>query len=340
MSPDVESGILYTDKRIQETDFMASIKGYMDGIDISAWQDTIDIAKVPCDFVIVKATEGTDYKNRYFAKHCEQTVRAGRLLGAFHYANGGDPHSEADYFIAYSKKYIGKAILVLDWEGQNNPQFGRSDRAWCKEWCDYVYRKTGVKPMIYIQKSAMDNVKDLGYRLWVAQYPDYERTGYQEHPWNEGQYECDIRQYTSVGRLPGYDGNLDLNKSYIDKAAWKKYAAKKSDSAKGKNSSGNNNATTTKKKSIEVIAAEVIAGKWGNGEDRKNRLKKAGYDYNKVQAKVNVIVTASQKKSVEVIAREVIAGDWGNGEDRKSKLKKAGYDYDKVQKLVNEMLQK
>ena len=39
------------------------LKGYMDGIDISAWQDTIDITKVPCDFVIVKATEGTDYKN-------------------------------------------------------------------------------------------------------------------------------------------------------------------------------------------------------------------------------------------------------------------------------------
>lgn len=249
------------------------LKGYMDGIDISAWQDTIDITKVPCDFVIVKATEGTDYKNRYFAKHCDQAMKAGKLLGAFHYANGGDPHSEAEYFIAYSKKYVGKAILVLDWEGQNNPQFGRSDRAWCKEWCDHVYSNTGVKPLIYIQKSAMDNVKGLGYRLWVAQYPDYERTGYQEHPWNEGQYECDIRQYTSVGRLPGYNGNLDLNKSYIDKTTWKKYAAKKTGSSQ--------------KKSIDVIAREVIAGDWGNGDDRKNRLKKAGYDHVKVQNKVN-----------------------------------------------------
>lgn len=200
-------------------------------------------------------------------------MKAGKLLGAFHYANGGDPHSEAEYFIAYSKKYVGKAILVLDWEGRNNPQFGRSDRAWCKEWCDHVYRKTGVKPLIYIQESAMDNVKGLGYRLWVAQYPDYERTGYQEHPWNEGQYECDIRQYTSVGRLPGYDGNLDLNKSYIDKTTWKKYAAKKTGSSQ--------------KKSIDVIAREVIAGDWGNGDDRKNRLKKAGYDHVKVQNKVN-----------------------------------------------------
>ena len=136
------------------------LKGYMDGIDISAWQDTIDITKVPCDFVIVKATEGTDYKNRYFAKHCDQAMKAGKLLGAFHYANGGDPHSEAEYFLAYSKKYVGKAILVLDWEGQNNPQFGRSDRAWCKEWCDYVYRKTRVKPLIYIQKLSLIHISE------------------------------------------------------------------------------------------------------------------------------------------------------------------------------------
>ena len=45
--------------------------------------------------------------------------------------------------------------------------------------------------------------------------------------------------------------------------------------------------TTAKKKSNETIANEVIAGKWGNGADRKNRITKAGYDYNAVQAIVN-----------------------------------------------------
>ena len=46
-------------------------------------------------------------------------------------------------------------------------------------------------------------------------------------------------------------------------------------------------AKTTAKKSITILAKEVIAGKWGNGADRKKRLTKAGYDYNKVQKKVN-----------------------------------------------------
>lgn len=49
--------------------------------------------------------------------------------------------------------------------------------------------------------------------------------------------------------------------------------------------------TTSTKKSIEEIAKEVIAGKWGNGQDRKDRLTKAGYDYNKVQAKVNELLS-------------------------------------------------
>lgn len=47
---------------------------------------------------------------------------------------------------------------------------------------------------------------------------------------------------------------------------------------------------TEKKKTVLEIAKEVIAGKWGNGEDRKTRLVKAGYDYNEVQKKVNEIL--------------------------------------------------
>ena len=44
------------------------------------------------------------------------------------------------------------------------------------------------------------------------------------------------------------------------------------------------------KKSVTEIAKEVIQGKWGNGTDRKNRLEKAGYNYNEVQKKVNMLL--------------------------------------------------
>lgn len=44
------------------------------------------------------------------------------------------------------------------------------------------------------------------------------------------------------------------------------------------------------KKSVTNVAKEVIAGKWGNAKERKTRLTKAGYDYVKVQAKVNELL--------------------------------------------------
>ena len=95
------------------------------------------------------------------------------------------------------------------------------------------------------------------------------------------------------------------------------------------------------KKSIDEIAREVIAGKWGNGTDRKNRLTKAGYDYNAVQSRVNQMLGKTpqpSKKSIDEIAREVILGRWGNGKERKNRLTAAGYDYDAIQKRVNEIM--
>lgn len=52
----------------------------------------------------------------------------------------------------------------------------------------------------------------------------------------------------------------------------------------GKSSSSSSSSSS---KSIDTLADEVIAGKWGSGADRKNRLQAAGYDYNAVQARVN-----------------------------------------------------
>lgn len=49
-----------------------------------------------------------------------------------------------------------------------------------------------------------------------------------------------------------------------------------------------------KDKTVEELAKEVIAGKWGNGHERKERLTAAGYDYNKIQAKVNELMKGSK----------------------------------------------
>lgn len=98
-------------------------------------------------------------------------------------------------------------------------------------------------------------------------------------------------------------------------------------------------------KSIEEVAKEVIAGKWGNGEARKTNLTNAGYNYSEVQSKVNELVKGKStsipspaKKTNEQIAKEVIAGKWGNGAERKKRLAEAGYNYAAIQKIVNKMI--
>lgn len=89
--------------------------------------------------------------------------------------------------------------------------------------------------------------------------------------------------------------------------------------------------------SIEDLAQKVIAGEYGNGEERKQKL---GSLYNEVQSKVNEILSgkSSTTKSNEELAKEVIEGKWGNNPERKQKLSEAGYDYDAIQRIVNQKL--
>lgn len=99
-----------------------------------------------------------------------------------------------------------------------------------------------------------------------------------------------------------------------------------------------------KKKTIDQMAAEVIAGKHGNGHvNRRKSLGISQVEYNKVRNRVNQlagikIVAKPTLKSLNSIAQEVIDGKWGNGNDREKRLNKAGYNADKVQAKVNQLL--
>ena len=102
-----------------------------------------------------------------------------------------------------------------------------------------------------------------------------------------------------------------------------------------------NNSVENLNKSTEEIAKEVIAGKWGNGDERKQKLTNAGYDYAAVQTKVNELCNTTKapaKKTNEQLAKEVVAGKWGNGAERKKRLTEAGYDAATIQKIVNGLL--
>lgn len=70
--------------------------------------------------------------------------------------------------------------------------------------------------------------------------------------------------------------------------------------------------TATGTKSVEELAREVIAGKWGNGAERRRLLQGYGYDYNAVQDKVNELLsgsTAEGEKKGGYTTYEVEKGD-------------------------------
>ena len=82
-----------------------------------------------------------------------------------------------------------------------------------------------------------------------------------------------------------------------------------------------------------AAAYDVMNGKYGNGEERKQRLAAAGYDYWTVQNLVNGLA-----KGYDSVARDVIDGRYGNDQYRIHALTAAGYDAALVQDIVNGML--
>lgn len=295
------------------------------GIDISNWQAGIDVSAVPSDFVIVKATQGAGYVSPDFKRQVDQAISAGKLVGIYHYIDGAGVEREMDHFISKWSAYKGRAIPVLDWESIQNSAW--QDEGYLERCIKHFVSRAQVPPIVYASLSVFpwDVCSRNNCGTWVAQYADMNPTGYQENPWNEGAYSCVIRQYSSTGRLSGWNGNLDINKAYITAEQWKLYANPGTIVEGTPDPSGD--------KSVSALADEVMAGVWGNGQERVDRLTSAGYDANAVQAEVN---RRYSEKTVSQLADEVLAGMHGDGDDRKASL---GSRYDEVQAEVNRRLQ-
>lgn len=196
----------------------------MQGIDISGWQAGIDLSKVPCDFVIAKATQGVTFVSGSCDTQIQQAISLGKPFGFYHYVDGSGAQAEADFFVDHCSGYFGHGIPCIDWESAQNGAWGNTD--YLRQLVQRVIYRTGVKPLIYASEGSFpwDVAQALDCGAWVAQYADDAETGYQDAPWNEGAYACAIRQYSSHGRLDGWGGYLDLDKAYMDADGWKKFA--------------------------------------------------------------------------------------------------------------------
>lgn len=94
--------------------------------------------------------------------------------------------------------------------------------------------------------------------------------------------------------------------------------------------------------SIDELAREVLAGKWGNGEIRKQALINAGYDYNAIQNRVNALcgVTSNNVATPSMTARQFALevwnqGKYGTGATRKANAERLGVNFNEAQRLIN-----
>ena len=192
-------------------------------VDVASHQAGIVTGALDCDAVICKATEGTGYVNPYCDEHYQSAKAAGKLLGVYHYASGGNPEAEAEFFINNVQGYLHEAILVLDWESGDNAAWG--DSSWVARFCAHIVALTGINPMIYVQRSAASQCVGLGdYGIWLAEYPDYAPRGWDAYypPNYSGDYA--MHQFTSSGNISGWSGPLDLSLFFGDTNAWLAYA--------------------------------------------------------------------------------------------------------------------
>ena len=260
------------------------------GLDISSYQKGInfDEIKSKVDFLILRAGftgwggDGTNKnKDNCFENFYYQAKLRGIPVGAYWYSCANTYEkgkSEAEY--VYNNCLKGKQFeypICMDVEEDRHQQVGKEKIANAiKGFCEFLESK-GYYVSIYANSNYFNNYIDTAelsmYDKWLA-------------VWNSNKPsfkygDFGLWQNSSNGIIDGM--RVDTDYAYKDYPSIIKNA-RLNGYAKG---TSETTAPETSKKSNEEIANEVIAGNWGNGEDRKNALTNAGYDYSTIQSIVN-----------------------------------------------------
>jgi GH25 family lysozyme M1 (1,4-beta-N-acetylmuramidase) len=272
----------------------------MRGIDVSEHQGNIDWDKVKnagIQFAILRLGWIGNHNNHTldskFERNYNECKRVGIPVGVYVYnycVSESAAQSGANWTV---DKLQGKKLdlpVYIDMEDSSGTGLGKTLNTNICIAFNSIIENSGRWAGVYANLNWFNNYlnKDVlvpRYTSWIAHYgvsPDKYK----------GQY--DMLQYTSSGDVSGVGGHTDMNEMYRNLV----------DEIKG-NNSGNQPAPT---KSVDELAHEVIDGKWGNGNDRKNRLTEAGYDYNAVQNRVNEILGTSTQKTYTVKKGDTLSG--------------------------------
>lgn len=170
-------------------------------------------------FVIAKASEGVTFNDPRFNEYMKYIGEADIMndfvqVGAYHYARpeNNAAKAEAKHFVDIVGKYAGHMVYALDVEGRAL-QMPDIDK-WSYDWMETVRDLTGVKPVIYLQKSALKKfvrcaASDFG--LWCASWQKVKPADVA--PWS----------FMAIWQNNGF--NVDTDYFFGSPEQWRKYAA-------------------------------------------------------------------------------------------------------------------
>lgn len=193
------------------------------GIDVSHWQGTINWSAVAQtqQFVIVKISGGDAglYYDAQASNNYYGAKAAGiQGVGGYHFAGGGNPSQEADFFCAGMKPWTENDVWVLDWEIDVADPV-----SWVGQFMQRCHDVAGVWPLLYVDGSRANaynwnaNAAVANCGKWIAWYG---RDPSQDLPVS---MFYTMMQYSSSGKINGISGNVDQDMFYGDISQLQKY---------------------------------------------------------------------------------------------------------------------
>ena len=195
------------------------VESYSDktfGLDISHYQErehinweklTILNGAIPLEFIVLRATMGSDGKDKHFTHYWEKAKKHGLTRGAYHfYRPDEDPVTQADSYIRSVTLSSGDMRPVLDVEKLPKT---KSKEQFIKDlhiWIDIIEKHYGKKPILYTYYHFYKDYLKGQFGecpLWMANYNDVPQPS-DTDPWK-------IWQFTENGISDGIETKIDLN---------------------------------------------------------------------------------------------------------------------------------
>ena len=187
------------------------------GIDVSRHNGQINwegMLAAGVGFAGIRATLGASGIDDQFRRNWSEAKRVGIQRCAYHYfVNNTTGQAQIENLLNVLGSDLGEIEMVLDVErasGQIITDVNRNTRE-IAVWLDECQKRTGIRPIIYTNKSAWDACTNnpawsSTYKLWHAQYTS-AITPKVNLPWTQ----CAIWQYSNGGNLAG-TSPLDLDR--------------------------------------------------------------------------------------------------------------------------------